>query len=200
MKRKKKTQRHGKRWTKEEERILVARWGKSTVESISKRLGRSFGGVIWHADLLKLGRPMRGRISMKEVCEQTGYGPKTIVIAAKIAGVDLHKCRVPSADAKRSNGGRGRLWGFDIDDVDRIIEVLNAADTPNYISRVRDGEWGGLGKPQRCRDCGTNERSHRARGLCERCYQRRSSSGVGFDGCPKVRRGRGKGYLDTLTP
>lgn len=46
------------------------------------------------------------------------------------------------------------------------------------MTKYKRGGWGKYGIPKECRDCGTSEQPHNARGLCRSCYRRREYDGT----------------------
>ncbi|MCZ2109147.1 MAG: hypothetical protein LC118_06230 [Dehalococcoidia bacterium] len=82
-----------------------------------------------------------------------------------------------------------RYTSLDEDDVEKIVAFLGSRPDGGRIRFEVRGAWGGSGrggvtKPDQCVSCGTKDRPHYAKGLCDRCYdkRRKNRSGAGL-GC-----------------
>ena len=67
----------GKKWTKEEEEMLMDNWGKLSIETIAKRINRTADAVELKGRRLQLGRQMTA-YSSTEVANILGISHRTI--------------------------------------------------------------------------------------------------------------------------
>jgi len=162
-------------WTEKETVFLMAYWGLISMTLMCKRLARTPKSVHMKAHRLGLSKENLCFKTTWTIHRETGYSDTRIDGAANALGI--HKYPIPRVGA---NGGlkRSRLFGYKTDDISKIMEYLSSVPDgqPIRYSKVRGkkGGWGDGAKPDCCSSCGTKDRPHASRGLCQRCYSRLS--------------------------
>lgn len=174
-----------KRWTEEQDKQLAFDWGVFSLETIARRHGRTTTAIVERAKKLSLGAPSRGTQTVSGLAEATGYGRTQIRNAARVLGISVGR-RTAAYVAKHRDR---RYTSLDEDDVEKIVAFLGSRPDGGRIRFEVRGAWGGSGrggvtKPDQCVSCGTKDRPHYAKGLCDRCYdkRRKNRSGAGL-GC-----------------
>lgn len=167
--------RRGRRWTSKEDEQLQWWWGILSAEKLAARLERTRGGVLYRGvKILKLGPPRRGYLSMAELERHSGFKRSTIITAARRLGLPLR--RQPTYQRTRRGPEhwlkKRKNYSISMEIAEKLIEELVSRPDGRrkYISYR--GEWGGPNKPDACLDCGTTDRPHCSKGLCDRCYMR----------------------------
>jgi len=166
------TSRRGRRWALREDDLLEAMWGRAHVGMIAERLGRTVWGCEQRARVLALGHPGLRYETMRAFCERTGFSRETVHLVARRLGLRLLR-RPRSAQSAPCTGARarGRLWAITPEHAVQLEAALLERSVGRH-TLSRRGEWGGPRKPPSCRACGTTERPHCSRGLCDRCDAR----------------------------
>lgn len=165
-----------RRWTPEEDLVLERDWGTYNVETIAERLGRTPYGVQARVDKLRLGGRLRGRTTLAAFASALGQQPHRVKRAAKFLGIPLPRAAKGSQRSRSKKGVRPRR-AFALEP--RQCEALEAffrshPDGQNVggVGPYYTDEQSWEGRPGGCADCGTTERRHKARGLCDRCDKR----------------------------
>lgn len=167
--------RANKRWTPNEEKILLINWGSMSISNIAKKLERSIDSVVCRSHYMKLGSPSRGTKSMKQFCQETGYYNRQVEYAATNLGITL-SYRIST---KNKHGKVAyRQYAISYDQEQALIKYLtNKPDGERLYCnkpghRTKKGVWGIGNKPESCVSCKRNDKIHRARGMCGACYKR----------------------------
>jgi hypothetical protein len=188
MRRKAKPSRHKKHWSKSEIKFLEFYWGVFTINTIAMRLNRTPEAIVEKSKSIKLGSPGRGLMCLAALSRYLGYDPRTIRCAAVQAGIQLDAKRLPAMSRGPRGFAGGKFYGFDEDDADAIMDIINKFPPNGRINNTIAGEWNTGTKPAQCLDCGRSDRPHSSRGLCEPCRTMRRRNGIGFKDRPPVKR------------
>ena len=160
-----------RRWTDEDDRFLLFRWGWQPVYQIAQELRRTENAINQRAQKLALGPLGRGYYDMKTLIRITGYDYKAIENMAFRLGIRLRRI---AARYQRLRNAPRRQYKFSSDAADKIIQAFKEVQGLSRIEKTRTGEWGTGGlnymKPECCVRCGTEDRPHLSRGLCGSCY------------------------------
>lgn len=176
------------KWTEDDDNQLRWLWGEWSIPEIARRLERTPCGIIVRARALNLPSLKQGKPGLKDLADRLGYHSFTVRTLAERAGVPLSRRRLPSTAYEKTKT-KGRRFGFEDEDIDAILEELEASPNREVIRRSRQGEWSTGTKPDACLDCARTDRPHLARGLCGACYKTRKRRGLGFEDVPPVKRG-----------
>lgn len=168
-----------RKWTHEENKILIAAWGELSMKAIMRRLGRTQGGIRSQATRLKLPPVSQGMVSIRQL-RTMGYDRGRVVSVMRSLGIEPNP--KPSA-TKRKPNTRPQLWLTD-EQANAVLERLR--ELPDGMRIGRDGAlihpkgtWGVNGKPPACLVHGGSDIEHEAGGVCSRCYQARWQREVG---------------------
>lgn len=175
----------GRPWTAHERAFLTFHWGERDTSWIAESLGRTTNAIDSMA--VRLGLGDRGawakRVTLSALARQTGWDYRTIKRAAAELGFKLHR----APDSRRTNTRyiRGRPYAITQEQAEGIVARLK--EVGDYY-RGRPTDWTHR-EPPHCAACGTVERRHRARGLCNSCYQHQWRMGK-----PRPKKPRGSNW------
>jgi hypothetical protein len=172
--------RTGTRWTEQEDQLLRSRWGEWTVRKLGKALGRTERSVGQRAKRLKLGPASKvgGRMSLREFEQFSGFSRTKIRSAAKKLGISLKRAKtsdgwhVHKGQANKLPTAYSRTMALTVSQQNRLLAyMLEHQDKIISSVRISPHQWEGR-TPAQCSSCNTTERPYKARGMCDRCYDR----------------------------
>jgi hypothetical protein len=147
----------GRRWTPQDDSRLMLDWADKDPDAVAAALGRSLSACARRMNELTGSRSFtRGSWSMADVCRHSGFAEPQVRKA-------LAALKVWQRARRGVYRARHRLSDEQVDAVTKWLVANVAAKGP--IS-----EWSL--EHDRCQDCGTTERPHKAKGLCSTCYSR----------------------------
>ena len=162
----------GYKWTEEEDARLCFLWGTCHLQEIAKKMKRVPGGIGARAKVLGLGGAGRGKLTLAQLCRETGYAESRIKTALEHLGHDLH--RVKRMDERQGKAPTHYAISEDVKE-EVIAYLANIPDGQRLWShkpgkaRSTPGLWGVGLKPKCCNGCQTVEKPHYLKGYCSRC-------------------------------
>lgn len=162
------------RWTPREDAKLIKLWGHQSTLAISEAVGRTPYAVELRGRALGLGGHRHGLVTIRQLIERSGYSRETVMLALKTLKVQVIPVpRVSARKAATQTQHRG-IWASKVAAVMGYLTGRTVGSiTPRPGLRLGPaGVWGIVGRPACCNGCGTADRPHYAKGMCERCYTR----------------------------
>lgn len=163
-----------RRWTADEDQILVRTWCEFSIATIAKRLKRSMASIRTRASHLGLCGERHGLMTVNQIAIKSGFSHSSVKLAIRFLGIQTvpipAQCERTVARRRRTGGSQK---GIEEVDVDRIIECLlqhNGRELypRDDLERTTKGRWIFSHGPC-CMVCGTNSEPHHARCMCRRC-------------------------------
>lgn len=133
MRRGRKTPRHGRRWTEEEDLLLRKLWG-SNAKTLRKSIERSAQAVRARARVLGLERQSHGLVPRNEACRILGLSPCGLVLFLQDCGI-AESAFSPLRDPRRVSASTWKAH-----DVDVLRQLLLLRENETILA----GLWGVL--------------------------------------------------------
>lgn len=167
-------ERHGFRWTAEEDRYIRNHWGHFTLNMMVRDLGRSHRAIYERAQLLDL-KVEREDMSLSAFAKYSGFDRSKVQNAAEVLGLKLRRGKrvrkwKRSASRSTATSAKSNRWFVPIDIQDELLAFL--LENAEKRIQVKRGRWGAGALPKRCEGCQTRSRPHYGKGHCRRCYDR----------------------------
>ena len=166
--------RKGARWTKEDDAMLIKKWGIRHPAAIAKILGRTLPATKRRAYIVCGTKKMnRGGYSVRSLSEETGYHYTQIKKAILALGFEARvrqKGKYSSKSERRwGKTWDNRTWLINDSQAEKIVDWLAKDEySEEYLLHFKaKGEkldrW--AKKHDCCIDCGTTDRKHVGKGL-----------------------------------
>ena len=117
--------RSGKPWTDEELRLVSFHWGAEPIDQTAARVGRTVGATRDRLRRCGVGGAGRGRLTVQQVAQATGYTWRQVARGIRLAGVRPLVLRA---------SGRRRRRLLTESQVERVVAALGR-DTADAASR-----------------------------------------------------------------